>query len=245
MESNVSNILAWLEGAGARVAEGSLQWILAAWGVATAVAVVLFGATRLGFLWLHRRIAALQGVRIHAIRYRGQEIFSQQEVTLIVLGLLRFVRYGAYAILFYAYLTFVFGLFPATRNLAGTLFGYFTSALGTLGVATLDYLPSLAFLVVLVFITRSVIKLMGLAFDRIWRGRIKISSFPAEFAQPTFRILRFLVIVFAVMVAYPYLPGSGSPAFQAVEGPRWKVRKVGSRSRPRLIQWGFSRALRR
>ena len=37
----------------------------------------------------------------------------------------------------------------------------------------------------------------------------------------------------------------GSPAFQAVAGPTWKTRKQGSRSRPRLIQCGFQKALRR
>jgi len=205
-----------MQSIGEHVAEGSLPWVLGAWFAFTLVAVSVFGIVRVWFRWVHRRTAAMQGERIRAIRYRGQELFSQQEVTLIILGLLRFVRYGVYLVLVYAYLTFVFGLFPATRALASSLFGYFKAAVVRMGSSVIDYLPSLVFLIVLVWVTRAVIRLMKMGFDRVGSGRVRIASFPPEFAQPTFKIVRTLVIVFAIMVAYPYLPGSGSPAFQAL-----------------------------
>lgn len=211
-----ASFMAWLENASARVAEGNLPWLFAAWVVVTAGGLFVYALVRAGFQAIHMRIAALQGTRIHAVRYRGQDLFSPQEVTLIILGLLRLVRNGVYAVIFYFYLTFAFGLFPATRGVAGTLLGYILSAMRQLGTAAIDYLPSLVFLLVLFFVTRGVIKLMALAFDRIWLGRVRLASFPSEFARPTFKIVRFCVIIFAIMVAYPYLPGSGSPAFQAV-----------------------------
>lgn len=34
--------------------------------------------------------------------------------------------------------------------------------------------------------------------------------------SPTFNIVRFMIVVFAVMLAFPYLPGSDSPAFQQI-----------------------------
>lgn len=209
-------MLAWLEQAGERVAEGSLPWLLAAWLAFTVIAWLAYRFVRLVGRFVNDRVAALQGKRIRAIRARGQDLFSEQEVTLIVLGLLRFVRYAVNLLLFYAYLTFVFGLFPATRGVATSLIGYFTSAAHTIGGSMLDYLPSLAFLVVLIWVTRALIRLMRMGFDRIAFGRVQLGNFPAEFARPTFRLTRSLVIVFAVIVAYPYLPGSGSPAFQAV-----------------------------
>jgi len=126
----------------------------------TVLALLTFWLTRRFFLWLHRRIAALQGTHITGIHYRGQDLFSQQEVTLIVVGLLRFVRYGAYLVLLYVYLTFFFGLFTATRDFAQILLGYFVSALGDLGQASIDYVPNLVFLIVVFFVTRGFIKIM-------------------------------------------------------------------------------------
>jgi len=216
MESDRSDLFGWLESAGERVAEGSPLWLLGAWVAFTAIAAVAFWVVAFGFRRFHNYVASLQGKRIHAITARGQDLLSEQEVTLIVLGLLRFVRYAANALLFYIYLTFVFGLFPATRSLAASLFGYFVHAAQEIGLSMIDYLPSLVFLLVLAWVTRALIRLMKMGFDRIAFGRVRLSNFPAEFAQPTFRLARTLVIVFAIIVAYPYLPGSGSPAFQAV-----------------------------
>jgi small-conductance mechanosensitive channel len=216
MQDHPQSLFAWMENAGERVAEGSLPWVLGAWFVFTVGAYVALRVVALWFRWAHRHIAGLQGSRIRPIRYRGQEIFSEQEVTLILVGLLRYVRYAVNVVLAYAYLTFVFGLFPATRALASSLLGYFTSAAHQIGTSMLDYLPSLAFLVVLTWVTRAIIRLMRMAFERVETGRVRLARFPAEFAMPTFRIARALAIVFAIIVAYPYLPGSGSAAFQAV-----------------------------
>ena len=216
MDSQPTDFLAWMEAAGEHVAEGSTPWLLGAWVAFTIIASILFWFIALGFKSFHNYVAGLQGTRIKAIRARGQDLFSEQEVTLIVLGLLRFVRYAANALLVYVYLTFVFGLFPATRDFATSLFGYFTSAAHSIGVSMIDYLPSMVFLIVLIWVTRAILRLMKMGFDRVAYGRVRLHNFPAEFAQPTFRLTRVLVIVFAIIVAYPYLPGSGSPAFQAV-----------------------------
>ena len=137
MKSDGSDLFGWLESAGERVAEGSPLWLLGAWIAFTAIAAVAFWVVAFGFRRFHNYVAGLQGTRIRAIKARGQDLLSEQEVTLIVLGLLRFVRYAANALLLYIYLTFVFGLFPATRSLAASLFGYFVGAAHEIGVSLL------------------------------------------------------------------------------------------------------------
>ena len=42
------------------------------------------------------------------------------------------------------------------------------------------------------------------------------ASFPAEWADPTNKIVRVLLIAFGLVVAFPYLPASDSPAFAGV-----------------------------
>jgi small-conductance mechanosensitive channel len=43
-----------------------------------------------------------------------------------------------------------------------------------------------------------------------------LAGFYPEWAVPTYKICRFLVIIFAIAVAYPYIPGSRSRAFEGV-----------------------------
>ena len=46
--------------------------------------------------------------------------------------------------------------------------------------------------------------------------KLKFQLFPPEYAAPTRQILNFFIIIFAMVVVAPYLPGAGTNAFQAV-----------------------------
>jgi small-conductance mechanosensitive channel len=52
--------------------------------------------------------------------------------------------------------------------------------------------------------------------DQVERGKLVIPGFYPEWGQPTFNILRVLLIAFTVIVIYPYLPGSDSDVFKGV-----------------------------
>jgi small-conductance mechanosensitive channel len=45
---------------------------------------------------------------------------------------------------------------------------------------------------------------------------VPLRGFDAEWAQPTYQIARILIILLTLVIAYPYLPGSGSAAFQGL-----------------------------
>ena len=53
-------------------------------------------------------------------------------------------------------------------------------------------------------------------FDAVERGHVLWGGFEAEWAVPTYKIVRFLVIAFSVVVRFPYLPGGQSEAFKGV-----------------------------
>jgi len=77
-------------------------------------------------------------------------------------------------------------------------------------------LPDLMFLVILYLIVRYILKLERMFFTQVSRRRIKLQNFDPDWAMPTFKIVRFLTIAFAVVIAYPYIPGSDSLAFKGV-----------------------------
>ncbi|MBE2206435.1 MAG: mechanosensitive ion channel family protein [Saprospiraceae bacterium] len=82
--------------------------------------------------------------------------------------------------------------------------------------AILEYLPNLFTVIVIYFIFRYAIKGVKYFFDEIRNGNINLSGFHSDWALPTFNIVKFLLYAFMVVLIFPYLPGSGSPAFQGV-----------------------------
>jgi len=69
---------------------------------------------------------------------------------------------------------------------------------------------------VVFYVVRYLLKFLRLIFTEIDEQRLTFPGFAREWANPTFKLLRILVIVLAVVMVSPYLPGFGSPAFQGV-----------------------------
>ena len=97
-------------------------------------------------------------------------------------------------------------------------------------------------------IARFAARLIGLWFNAVERGRLTPRWIYPETAQPTRRLLTGLLWVFAIVVAYPYLPGSQTDAFKGVSVFLGLMVTFGSSGLVNQIMSGFmitySRALR-
>jgi len=113
-------------------------------------------------------------------------------------------------------LEYILGLLPWTSNLASDILNLIIDPVISIGREILNYLPKLVFLIVIYFAARYFLKLSRLFFSGIKNGGIKIRNFDPDWAMPTFKIFRIFVITFAVVVAYPYIPGSGTSAFKGI-----------------------------
>jgi small-conductance mechanosensitive channel len=116
----------------------------------------------------------------------------------------------------YAYLNYVLRLFPWTRALGRSLSDIFLQPLATLATGFVGFIPDLVFLIILALVTRYVLKLVRVFFQRIGDGSITLHGFDPEWARATYGITRFGVVAFALVIAYPYIPGSGSEAFKGI-----------------------------
>ena len=114
------------------------------------------------------------------------------------------------------YLAFGLGAFPATGYLANHLFSIAVAPLKTMAQSAIDQVPNLVFLAVLAVVVRMGLRVLRVVFDAVERGAIRFSAFEPEWAQPTYKIVRFAIVAFAVVVAYPYMPGAQSAAFKGV-----------------------------
>jgi small-conductance mechanosensitive channel len=116
----------------------------------------------------------------------------------------------------YFYLSSVLGTFPWTRGAALLLLDYIRTPLVSMGNGLIRSLPNLAFLLVLWFVVRFLLRALRQFSRAIRWGRVRLAGFEPEWAEPTYRLLRIAIIAFAVVVAYPYIPGSDSAAFKGV-----------------------------
>ncbi len=177
--------------------------------------VLLFGA-----LWIFRRLDAWAGDllkrRIEVLEAKSSRIVQAEQIWNAISMGTKVIRILIILVLFYIYLNSVLGLFPWTRLLARTLLDYVTTPLITMGTAVIDYLPKAFFLIFLILVTRYVLKMLHMIFHAVEKERLKFTGFDAEWAWPTYRIVRLVVLAFAVVIAYPYIPGSDSDAFKGV-----------------------------
>ena len=164
----------------------------------------------------HNSLVRWQGRRPAALRLHQAEIASFDRVGLAIDRVIRAGRIVVSLLAIHLYLTYVLGLFPWTRALSATLLDYVATPVHLAGAAVVGYLPNLMFVVVIGVIFYWAIRLVGLLFHQIEHGRIVFQNFPAEWAAPTNKIARVLLIAFGVVVAFPYLPASDSPAFAGV-----------------------------
>ncbi|MDY0186661.1 MAG: mechanosensitive ion channel [Syntrophus sp. (in: bacteria)] len=126
------------------------------------------------------------------------------------------IRLGVIPAVFLAYLDFVLSLFPWTRGLANRLLDLITGSLTQMGKAFLDAIPNLLILVILYFFFRSVLRLLRLFFDALSKEQVTIDGFDPGLGALNLQDHPLRLIAFALIVAYPYIPGSRSAAFKGI-----------------------------
>lgn len=116
----------------------------------------------------------------------------------------------------YAWLTVSLGHFPYTEPWSHQLGGYVAHFFGKLGLAAINSLPGIFSCIVIFLITRWIVRLGKAFFRQVSTGALRLSWMDPDVAHATERIFTFIAWVFAVVVAYPYIPGSSTEAFKGI-----------------------------
>ena len=176
---------------------------------------------------------------------RSLHIVKVEQIWRTLAGLINFGWGLGLAVMAYAYLNYVLALFPWTRSLGRSLFAMAVDPLRTMGFGLIAIIPNLVFLAILVLVTRYTLRVIRVLFDGLASGTVTLSGFEADWAAPTYRLIRILVIAFALIVAYPYIPGSESGAFKGVSLFMGIIFSLGSSSLIGNIIAGYSMTYRR
>lgn len=150
------------------------------------------------------------------LRLFGTELIPAGMLANFLAELLKVARLIVLALVFAFYLERVLSFFPWTKGISNLVLAYLKIGLLSFGNRFFAYLPNLFFLGMTFVITSYLLKLIQFIFTEIRRGSVKIPGFYPEWSKPTYNLIRFAVIAFAVTIAYPYLPGSNTPAFKSI-----------------------------
>jgi small-conductance mechanosensitive channel len=206
-----------------------------------------------GFLWLGARLVRRfdrtldERIKRHldSLEARSMRIVSATHLWRLIRGLRNFSWAAAVLIAIVLYVDFALHLWPWTRPLAATLWALLISPLRTMGEQILAAIPDLIFLAVLVVVTRYVLKSLRLFFAALAEGAVPQQKFERDWSWPTYRLVRLLVIAFALVVAYPYIPGSQSDAFKGISLFLGVIFSLGSSSVISNVIAGYTMIYRR
>jgi small-conductance mechanosensitive channel len=221
-----------------------IRHTLYALGATALLVLIIFGLR-----WAFGRIRAVAErryrARIQDVEFKSFRIIEAERLWAAFLMVLRLLWSLAILVFIFIYVEFVLNLYPWTRALAKNLLNLVLDPLRTMGSAILGSIDNILFLVILVIVVRYLLKLIHLFFVAVEQGRVTVSGFDREWAPPTYRIVRLLVIAFAVVVAYPYIPGSDSAAFKGVSIFLGVVFSLGSTSIIANMIAGYTMTYRR
>ncbi len=184
--------------------------------LATGALLLLLRLLRWFFPRVYGKLESWRQTRIPSIRVQRLELISSSRITDFLMVGARAVRVVLTVVLFYFYVPLVLSFFPWTQRLAGRIVGYVTGPLQQVWLSLVGYLPNLFFIAVIVLVTRYAIAVIHFFFRAVESGTITFRGFHRDWAEPTFKIVRFLVIAFSLVVLFPYLPGAQSDAFKGI-----------------------------
>jgi len=205
------------------------------------------------FLWLGRRgirrfdamLERRLSAKLEELESQSFQIIRAKQLSTTLKNALNFLWLAGSVLVGLWYLNFALSMLPWTRKIGGGLFVLLTEPLKTMTRGIVEFIPDLAFLVILMIIVRYILKALRLFFGGIADHAIKLKNFDADWALPTYRLVKILVIAFSLVIAFPYIPGSGSEAFKGISVFLGIVFSLGSSSIISNIVAGYSMTYRR
>jgi small-conductance mechanosensitive channel len=184
----------------------------------TAAATLLLGA----MIWLVWRLRLRVGAWFHTLISTRIEKAAKGRIQWRQYGYVlsaRFVQLAtgfAILVLVYLWLTYVLGQFPITRPVAARLGGFFLQVVNDLGLKAIAAIPGIVTVAVIFLVAQAFSRSIANVAEAVEGRRVALPFVQPDTVRATRQILRFIIWGVALAVAYPYIPGSDSLAFQGL-----------------------------
>jgi small-conductance mechanosensitive channel len=169
--------------------------------------------------WIFRKInVRLSKIERNFLRKKANilKYFIPKDTVNIFVFVSDILRYGIIALTFFIYTPFMFSFFPWTENFVKVFYGYIAKPIMYVFNGFVDFVPSLIFILIIAFFARYFSRVVNEIASDIEIERFRLKNFHKDWAKPTAKIVSILIYALALILIFPYLPGSGSSAFQGV-----------------------------
>jgi small-conductance mechanosensitive channel len=183
--------------------------------VLTVLILIIFFINKI-FTWIKNKIEKQRGTTLRGFKIRNYEFLDTNRQLKLIFSLASLVKWMIILTLIYLTLSILLGIFPWTGGFAAKLISYFLNPVKHILLSIWYYLPNFFTIIVLIIFFRYLLRILHYFKDEIERGRLKIPGFYVDWANPTFQIMRVLLLAFALIIIFPYLPGSDSQIFKGV-----------------------------
>lgn len=201
----------------ARLEQGQLPVLLRGIGL-TALALAILA----GLVWALWHLRLRIGERFHAVIARRVEKATA--------GKFDWTRYGyaltarlmqlatTFVILLLIYICLAFSLrqFPVMAPIGDRLRGFLIELISDLAASAAGSVPGIVTALVILFIAQALVQVTSNVIGAAEGGRVILPIIKPDTASATKRLLRVIIWGAALAIAYPYIPGSDSAAFQGL-----------------------------
>jgi len=189
---------------------------LAKTALATALALALAWALQRARLAVGQRLTSAVQAHARHIELGGVRLLRQERSVALVQSALTGIYRLLMFVLAYEWLSLVLANFPFTRAWGELLSDFLWNLASGMGMSVANALPGLFTALVIFYIARASTRMLDHFFERVRSGQTQLDWLEAEVAEPTRRISKVVVWLFALAMAYPYLPGAQTEAFKGV-----------------------------
>lgn len=206
------------------------QWLLGLFGgdgrgvlitnlIVIVLLILLYWLIYQAVFWVFKRLSSRvlkDDSHVKPLRIQKQDILSAEEVALILNRAILAASWFLRVLIVFLFINTLLGLFDWTESLAESIAQYVKDVISGMWASLVAYLPDLFTTLIVIGVAMLFIRVIRLVFLGVERRRIKVPGFYPEWSRTSFSLLRLMIIAMTIVVVFPYLPGSGSPAFQGV-----------------------------
>ncbi|HRH87517.1 MAG TPA: mechanosensitive ion channel family protein [Rubrivivax sp.] len=162
--------------------------------------------------WLTRETLA----RADRLKVGGVDLVRREGVLRFEQGLLSLVFWGLALLLVYEWLSIGLAQFPFTRPWGEELNDFLLGLLGRFALAVVHAVPDLVAAALIFWLAWLLTRMLRGFFAKVANGQVQLHWLDADVAVTTSRLCVAGIWLFALAMAYPYLPGSETEAFKGL-----------------------------
>jgi small-conductance mechanosensitive channel len=174
----------------------------------------------LGLMWLWRRVKIwlLKALGTTALLPEKYLRFFAVDLRMHILqggrAAIRFVSAIVVLMLGYWWLVYSLEQFPYTASLGEKLETFLVRLFLDFGHGAVAAIPGLVAVAIIILVAIWFARVINTIFKEVEKGKLSLPWLEKETARTTKTLLIVAVWLFALVVAYPYIPGSGTEAFK-------------------------------